>query len=80
MNVWNLRKINILSFNLVKSFEKCTCCGAALLFESETDTPAVCDVDGCAIVRAESSAEKKLVPRNDVDCLLLLAPDEPAKL
>lgn len=61
-----------------------TCCGAELLlFESETDTPAVCDVDGwlCVIERAESRAEKKLVSRNEVNvCLLLLAPDEPAKL
>lgn len=61
-----------------------TCCGVEpLLFESETETPAVCDVDGwlCVIASAESSAEKKLVPRNEFDdCLLLLEPDEPAKL
>lgn len=61
-----------------------TCCDAEpLLFDSETETPAVCEVDGWlwVIASAESSAEKKLVPRNEADDLLLLfAPDEPAKL
>lgn len=60
-----------------------TCWGVEpLLFESETETPAVCEVDGWlwVIESAESSAEKKPVLRREVDvCLLLLGPDEPAK-
>lgn len=58
-----------------------TCCVAEpLLFDRDTEIPAVCEVDGCVIASAESSAEKKLVPRNEVDCLLLFAPDEPANV